>query len=320
MASPTRSPSPGCSSSSTAAAASSPGAAPPPPSGEGEALLSGVPLVALNFAVRRRLALFLNPRAAVAADWASLAEELGYDYLEIKHFEGLADPTGRLLEDWQARCPEGATVGRLVGLLRALERHDVLQDLAPRIEENCKKYLQKKQQELADRPLQVPAVDSSVPRSHEMQGITTRDDPLGQSPEMFDAFICYCQNDIHFVQEMIQELEQTEHKLKLCVFDRDVLPGTCVWSITSELIEKRCRKMVVVISDDYLNSEECDFQTKFALSLSPGARLKRLIPVKCKSMKKEFPSILRFITVCDYTNPTTKKWFWTRLAKSLLLP
>lgn len=28
--------------------------------------------------------------------------------------------------------------------------------------------------------------------------------------------------------------------------------------------------MVVVVSDDYLQSRECDFQTKFALSLSPG--------------------------------------------------
>ncbi|ETE63837.1 Myeloid differentiation primary response protein MyD88, partial [Ophiophagus hannah] len=102
--------------------------------------------------------------------------------------------------------------------------------------ENCKRYLQKKQQEESERPVQVPA------------------------------------NDIPFVQEMIQELEQAEHKLKLCVFDRDVLPGTCVWSITSELIERRCRKMVVVISDDYLDSEECDFQTKFALSLSPERR------------------------------------------------
>lgn len=78
--------------------------------------------------------------------------------------------------------------------------------------------------------------------------------------------------------------------------------------------------MVVVVSDDYLESDECDFQTKFALSLSPGARSKRLIPVKYKSMKNEFPSILRFITICDYTNPCTKKWFWTRLAKSLMLP
>jgi len=45
-----------------------------------------------------------------------------------------------------------------------------------------------------------------------------------------------------------------------------------------------------------------------------------LIPIKHKAMKKEFPSILRFITVCDYTNPCTKSWFWTRLAKALSLP
>lgn len=58
-------------------------------------------------------------------------------------------------------------------------------------------------------------------------------------PEHFDAFICYCPSDIQFVQEMIRQLEQTNYRLKLCVSDRDVLPGTCVWSIASELIEKR---------------------------------------------------------------------------------
>uniref|UniRef100_G1PIX3 MYD88 innate immune signal transduction adaptor n=2 Tax=Myotis lucifugus TaxID=59463 RepID=G1PIX3_MYOLU len=187
-------------------------------------------------------------------------------------------------------------------------------------EEDCQKYILKQQQEESEKPLQVAAVDSSVPRTAELAGITTLDDPMGQMPERFDAFICYCSNDIQFVHEMIQQLEQTNYRLKLCVSDRDVLPGTCVWSIASELIEKRCRRMVVVVSDDYLQSKECDFQTKFALSLSPGAHQKRLIPVKYKAMKKEFPSILRFITVCDYTNPCTKSWFWTRLAKALALP
>ncbi|KFP39012.1 Myeloid differentiation primary response protein MyD88, partial [Chlamydotis macqueenii] len=198
-------------------------------------------------------------------------------------------------------------------------RRSLSHGLCVSAEEDCRKYLQRKQEQ-ADQPLQVPAVDSSVPKTSELMGITTRDDPYGSGTEMFDAFICYCQKDLQFVQEMIRELEQTEFKLKLCVFDRDVLPGTCVWSISGELIERRCRRMVVVISDDYLESDECDFQTKFALSLSPGARLKRLIPVKCKTMKNEFPSILRFITICDYTNPCTKKWFWMRLAKSLMLP
>ncbi|KAL7835495.1 hypothetical protein SRHO_G00278460 [Serrasalmus rhombeus] len=34
-------------------------------------------------------------------------------------------------------------------------------------------------------------------------------------------------------------------------------------------------------------------------------------------MKRPFPSILRFLTVCDYTRPCTQSWFWTRLAKAL---
>ncbi|NWQ61230.1 MYD88 protein, partial [Neopipo cinnamomea] len=281
--------------------------------------LHAVPLVALNYGVRRRLGLYLNPRAAAAADWTALAEALGCGFLEIRRLEGLPDPTAALLEEWPGRCPGGATVGQLLDVLRRLGRDDVLTDLSGSVEEDCRKYLQRKQEQ-ANQPLQVPAVDSSVPKTSELMGITIRDDPYGNGTEIFDAFICYCQKDLQFVQEMIRELEQTEFKLKLCVFDRDVLPGACVWSISGELIERRCRRMVVVISDDYLESDECDFQTKFALSLSPGARSKRLIPVKYKSMKNEFPSILRFITICDYTNPCTKKWFWTRLAKSLMLP
>uniref|UniRef100_A0A4X1TZ57 Myeloid differentiation primary response protein MyD88 n=1 Tax=Sus scrofa TaxID=9823 RepID=A0A4X1TZ57_PIG len=240
--------------------------APPTPS------MSSLPLAALNVRVRHRLSLFLNVRTQVAADWTGLAEEMNFEYLEIRRLETHPDPTRSLLDDWQGR--PGASVGRLLELLAKLGRDDVLVELGPSI---------------------------------------------GQMPEHFDAFICY-PSDIQFVQEMIRQLEQTNYRLKLCVSDRDVLPGTCVWSIASELIEKRCRRMVVVVSDDYLQSKECDFQTKFALSLSPGAHQKRLIPVKYKSMKKEFPSILRFITVCDYTNPCTKSWFWTRLARALSLP
>uniref|UniRef100_A0A667H245 Myeloid differentiation primary response protein MyD88 n=1 Tax=Lynx canadensis TaxID=61383 RepID=A0A667H245_LYNCA len=303
-----------------AAGGSSAGSASPIPSA------SSLPLAALNVRVRRRLSLFLNVRTQVAADWTALAEEMGFEYLEIRQLEAHADPMGKLLDDWQGR--PGASVGRLLELLTKLGRDDVLVELGPSIEEDCQKYILKQQQEESEKPLQVAAVDSSDPRTSELAGITTLDDPLGQMPERFDAFICYCPSDIQFVQEMIRQLEQTDYRLKLCVSDRDVLPGTCVWSIASELIEKRlakrpwgkCRRMVVVVSDDYLQSKECDFQTKFALSLSPGAHQKRLIPIKYKAMKKEFPSILRFITVCDYTNPCTKSWFWTRLAKALSLP
>ncbi|XP_036376734.1 myeloid differentiation primary response protein MyD88 [Megalops cyprinoides] len=274
-----------------------------------------IPLSSLNFNVRKKLALYLNPRNTVAADWVTLAEVMGFTYLEIKNYEQRENPTAKILEEWQAKCPD-AKVGKLLSMLEEAERKDVVEDLIDLIDEDCRKYLER----LREPPVQVPEVDSCLPQTQERNGITTRDDPTGSMPELFDAFICYCQSDIDFVHEMIRQLEQTDYKLKLCVFDRDVLPGTCVWTITSELIERRCKRMVVVISDDYLDSDACDFQTKFALSLCPGAQQKRLIPVVYKSMKKPFPSILRFLTVCDYTRPCTQSWFWIRLAKALSLP
>ncbi|XP_060717832.1 myeloid differentiation primary response protein MyD88 [Tachysurus vachellii] len=265
-----------------------------------------IPVIALNYSVRKKLALYLNPINTVAADWTDIAEKMDFSYLEIKNYETLENPTKKLLETWQTR--EGATVGKLVSILEQAERKDIISDLQTLIDEDCRTYAER-QKEL---PVQVPEVDSR----DQYRGITVND---GHVPEMFDAFICYCQSDFQFVHEMIRQLEQTDYNLKLCVFDRDVLPGTCVWTITSELIEMRCKRMVVVISDDYLDSDACDFQTKFALSLCPGARTKRLIPVVYKQMKRPFPSILRFLTVCDYTRPSTQSWFWVRLAKALSL-
>ncbi|XP_015255160.1 myeloid differentiation primary response protein MyD88 [Cyprinodon tularosa] len=279
--------------------------------------LFSVPLVALNVSVRKKLGLYLNPKHTVAADWTAVAETMGFSYLEIKNYESSRNPTKTVLDDWAARSSD-ASVGKLLSILEEVERRDIVEDLQPMIDDDVRKYLEN-QKRSAEPPLQVPEVDSCVPRTPERSGITVDDVP-GGAPELFDAFICYCQSDFDFVHEMIRELEQTEYKLKLCVFDRDVLPGSCVWTITSELIEKRCKRMVVVISDEYLDSDACDFQTKFALSLCPGARSKRLIPVVYKSMKKPFPSILRFLTVCDYTRPCTQAWFWGRLAKALSLP
>ena len=95
---------------------------------------SSLPLAALNVRVRRRLSLFLNVRAQVAADWTALAEEMGFESLEIRRLERHADPTGSLLDDWQGR--PGASVGRLLELLAKLGRDDVLLELGPSIGED----------------------------------------------------------------------------------------------------------------------------------------------------------------------------------------
>lgn len=111
-------------------AAAGPGAGPAPCASAAASL----PLAALNVRVRRRLSLFLNVRTAVAADWSALAEEMGFEYLEIRQLEAHADPTGKLLDDWQGR--PGASVGRLLELLAKLGRDDVLLELRPSIGED----------------------------------------------------------------------------------------------------------------------------------------------------------------------------------------
>lgn len=49
-------------------------------------------------------------------------------------------------------------------------------------EEDCQKYILKQKNEESEKPLQVAAIDSSVPRTAELAGITTLDDPLGEHP------------------------------------------------------------------------------------------------------------------------------------------
>lgn len=95
-----------------------------------------ISLVALNFRFRKELGLYLNPKNTVAADWATLAEMMGFGYLEIKNYENCDNPTAKMLEDWQSRCPD-ATVGRLISMLEEAERKDVVTDLSPLIGEWC---------------------------------------------------------------------------------------------------------------------------------------------------------------------------------------
>ncbi|XP_036050300.1 myeloid differentiation primary response protein MyD88 isoform X2 [Onychomys torridus] len=138
---------------------------------------SSLPLAALNVRVRRRLSLFLNARTPVAADWTMLAEEMGFEYLEIRQLETRPDPTGSLLDAWQGRS--GATVGKLLEMLAMLDREDILRELWPSIDDDCKKYILWQQMQESEKPLQVARVESSVPQTKELEGITTLDDPLG---------------------------------------------------------------------------------------------------------------------------------------------
>ncbi|KAM4544001.1 myeloid differentiation primary response protein MyD88 [Fundulus diaphanus] len=149
--------------------------------------LCSIPLIALNVTVRKKLGLYLNPKHTVAADWTAVAETMGFSYLEIKNYEASRSPTKTVLDDWAARNSD-ASVGKLLSILEEVERKDIVEDLQPLIDEDVRKYIEN-QKKKDEPPVQVPEVDSCVPRTPE-RSLTVEDVPGGLAFSEFPVYVC----------------------------------------------------------------------------------------------------------------------------------
>ncbi|XP_033116855.1 myeloid differentiation primary response protein MyD88-like [Anneissia japonica] len=249
-----------------------------------------VPAVALSQKTRNKLSRNLNPPMPRGNDWKGLADELEFTYLDIRNIDLNKDPTGELLDIWGGQ--KDATICALVKALEEIERYDVLKD--------ADKWNR-------DR-IQVAEVSSPLLNSSN----------TSSTADSYDAFVCYTEKDAPFVIEMMKMLEtESPNSIKLCVEFRDILPGASWASASVDLIGRRCRRMIVVLSPDFKGTPQCDFQTKFALSLAPGTEKRRIIPIMYKQC--EVPEILAHLTICNYTKKDLRPWFWSRLAQTLAL-
>lgn len=74
----------------------------------------------------------------------------------------------------------------------------------------------------------------------------------------------------------------------------------------------------MVLSPEFCQSAECEFQTKFTLSLQIEERQRKLIPIIYKSC--ELPGFIRFLTKIDLSRahtPQMQKWTMEKLINSL---
>lgn len=84
----------------------------------------------------------------------------------------------------------------------------------------------------------------------------------------------------------------------------------------TELMEKRCNKLLVILSPEFLESSECEFQTKFTFSLQIEEQQRRLIPIIYKSCK--LPSLLGCLTKINLSGSNSmSNWNWQKLVSSL---
>ncbi|XP_070535484.1 myeloid differentiation primary response protein MyD88-like [Ptychodera flava] len=277
---------------------------------------SDFPVRHLRQRARNILSRYLNVNLR-GRNWMDVASEMEYDDITILNWEREQDPMGYFLRDWGTK--ESSTVGKLINVLEDLGRHDAISEIKKPVGEDYKLWRRKERKR---SPLQMNNVtpsqrDYSVQRiTEELRGMTTED--LASGPiEIFDAYVCFCKADNDIVNTMIRILEKPPYNLKLCVEFRDLVPGCQNVTAEAELIINRCKRMVVILSPDFIESKECGFQAKIALSYCPDARAKYVIPVMYKQCT--LPPVLRNIVLCDFTKKDEQEWFWERLYCALNL-
>ncbi|RWS04518.1 myeloid differentiation primary response protein MyD88-like isoform X1 [Dinothrombium tinctorium] len=307
---------------------------------------SRIPIRALNTSSRLLLSSSLNPEQLItsdnglARDYRGLAELIGFSYSEVKNFQRSNDPLNALLnaidvmpkEKQQQQHHQKAENDRhsniefysfsdLISMLEQIERFDVIDDLTPSLKTDALKFWQQKQRKIRNGAfaLQTVPQSSSIHEEESPLHLTVDDAINADTSTKYDAYICYADSDYDFVKSLAAYLESPEIGLKLFIRDRDLLLGTWEYHAFTKLIEERCNRVVIILTPEFLQSPECEFQTRFATGLAIERRCRMLIPIIYK--RCELPSSIKMVTKIDLVKANgIQDWVWRKIIISIRGP
>ncbi|CAG2121970.1 unnamed protein product, partial [Medioppia subpectinata] len=220
---------------------------------------------------------------------------MGFSYAVIDSLLRTNDPFNGLLERYQTRSD--ATFAQLIQMLTRMERFDIIDDMTPILRNDAKHYTNLN--------------PNSMVSSHTNQLMASVERII-----TYDAYVCYSDKDFDFVQQLSQFLESPKIGLRLFIRDRDLCLGSWAYETFAQIIDSQCRKVLIILSPDFFECPECDFQTAFATGLAIEQRNRKLIPIIYK--KCDLPPIIRMLTKIDMTRSLdTADWSWNRLVNSI---
>ena len=140
---------------------------------------------------------------------------------------------------------------------------------------------------------------------------------------MYDAFVAYAGQDSGWVRsKLIEELEFGEKHFKLCIHERDFIPG---YFISDNIISaiRLSRKVIFVVSKQFIKSKWCDFESKVALSYHLGSTngIIAIVFPGAHHYPARNMAMARFLDSVTYLEWSTDKdkelLFWLRLRRAL---
>lgn len=100
--------------------------------------------------------------------------------------------------------------------------------------------------------------------------------------------------------------------------ERDLMGGTVELDAILRMISERCERLIVVISQAFLNSHANEFLTSFAQSLGIEQGRRKIIPLLYESLEgKPIPISLRYYHILNYQRSGRYMNFWEKLRDSI---
>ena len=137
--------------------------------------------------------------------------------------------------------------------------------------------------------------------------------------KIYDAFVSYSSHDIEWVLRTLKEkLESEDPPYRLCIHDRDFLAGAPIYQNIFDSV-KTSRRMIMVLSNSFLQSEWCMLEFRVAHRKVLRDRTNYLIivlfgDVDTKNLNDdELNLYMRTNTYLKVDN----RWFWDQLKYSL---
>lgn len=307
-----------------------------------------LPVSILGSVTLYEMSIRLDPEMLPAQNWRMMAEYMQFNNWEIRMFEREAQRTKAVIEAWSRIGLH--SIGELLNIIhRDMNRLDVLTDIPDFILNDAKRHHNSSRRSMGPDPhgtmppppSRSQSETSFTPYSfvNAYEGPTNASAgtaceestysekapaantshplqvPLVQTTQKYDAFVLCNIEDKDFVVDRFLPKVEDEAKLNLCFAERDIPPGNLTFTDQMDYMFSRSRKLVVILSDEFFQSREHEWQSNLAISRDPASRKQRIIPIKYKKIKNR--NIFDHLGCCDLTKTMKEQWFWDKIINGI---
>ncbi|XP_035428361.1 toll-like receptor 2 [Cygnus atratus] len=145
----------------------------------------------------------------------------------------------------------------------------------------------------------------------------------------YHAFISYSRADAEWVRrELLRRLESAEPPYRLCIHERDFMPGRWIIDNIVENIENSA-KVIFVLSRSFIDSEWCNYELYFAHQRAVGLGYQDVIlvvkePIDARGLPRRFARLRKMLGSKTYLEwphePSRQPFFWMQLRSLLGTP